>query len=288
MNASAAGSPAARLRDMLSRNEPIVAPGVHDPLSAAAAETVGFSVIYYGGLMTALQLRNSESVLSVLDAVENARRISDVIDAPLIVDAEGGFGGPVQVARTTRALETAGVAAFHVEDSRFPRPLHGHEMISSTQMRDRIRAALEARRDPDTLIIARTEAYGATGGDLDETLRRLHAYKAAGADALMPMAFEVEAAARIAEEFRSETLVYLGLTRRSHDDELSVGEIFSMGYKVILYPILTISAAYMAIRTVLRQLKTNRKSGLDQVDLVDVWTELDQFIRPAGDQTGAG
>jgi methylisocitrate lyase len=122
-------------------------------------------------------------------------------------------------------------------------------------MLGRLRAALAARRDPEFVIIARTDAYGAVGGSLDETLRRLEAYAKAGADALMPLVAELGPAALVAERFRGIPLVYISGGAKFRDGDPPASQLSKLGYTVVLYPDLAIADAVMAVDRICRELK---------------------------------
>ena len=248
-----------RLRELLTGSGAVIVPGAYDAFSARMMESYGFPAIYLGGLATATALATSEPLLDMSEQVAHARLAASRIDVPLIVDGHTGFGDPVHITRAVREFEAAGVAGIHLEDVVYPKRVHYFKgvkhVVPVEEMLQRLRAALAARRDSDFVIIARTDAYGAVGGSLDEALRRMEAYLKAGADALMPIVAELEPAAEVAKRFSGVPLVYIsGIAKFPHGDPTAT-QLGELGYKLILYPDLAIADAVMAIDRICRELK---------------------------------
>src|SRR6266542_2827176 len=181
-------SMATRFRTLVARPGLIVAPACFDPLTARIAAGVGFECIALGGYALGAASAISEPLLTMTEVVDAARRITSVVEVPLIVDAATGFGDPLHVMRTVRELEHAGVAAIHIEDQVFPKRAHYHRdyrehTISAEEMADKVRFACQARQDPDFVIIARTDSMRTDG--YDEGVRRARLYAEAGADLVM-------------------------------------------------------------------------------------------------------
>src|SRR5258705_11443292 len=178
---------AARLRALLDSGQTIVAPGAFDPLAARLVEEAGFPAVYMTGFGTSAALlgRPDVGLLTMTEMVENARRIADCVDIPVIADADTGYGNPLNVIRTVGAYEAAGVAAIHLEDQVAPKKcghMDGKLVIPAGEMAQKIRAAVAARARPDFVIIARTAARAVEG--LEHALDRARQYRQAGADAL--------------------------------------------------------------------------------------------------------
>ena len=176
-----------RLRELLARPEPLVAPGAYDALSARLVEQAGFDVVYMTGFGTTASLagRPDVGLLTGTEMVDNARRIAAAVDVPVIADADTGYGNAINVVRTVQAYEQAGVAGIHLEDQVMPKKcghMSGKAVIPADEMAGKIRAAVEARRDPDFLLIARTDAAAVEG--LAAAIDRGRAYADAGADVL--------------------------------------------------------------------------------------------------------
>src|SRR6185312_3795220 len=180
-------SPRARLRELLASPAPLLAPGAYDALSARLIEQAGFDVVYMTGFGTTASLigRPDVGLLSGSEMVDNARRICAAVDVPVIADADTGYGNAVNVVRTVQLYEQAGVAGIHLEDQVMPKKcghMTGKVVIPPDEMVGKIRAAVAARRDPDFLLIARTDAAAVEG--LSAGIDRARAYAAAGADVL--------------------------------------------------------------------------------------------------------
>ena len=178
---------AARLRARLQRPGAILAPSVPDPLTARLAERAGFDAIALGGYTLGAHLLCTEPLIDVQELAATIRRITRYVDAPLIVDGGAGYGEAMHVRHTVQEVERAGAAAVHIEDQHFPKRAHYHRgveaVIDVERMLPKIRAAAAARRDPDTVIIARTDAMRTHG--YEEGIRRAKAYVEAGADLAM-------------------------------------------------------------------------------------------------------
>lgn len=181
-----------KLRELLKKGM-VVAPGCFDALSARLAELAGFSAIHLTGLgVEAAQLAAPDiGILSQAELVAHAARITAAIDIPVIADIDTGFGGVLNVQRTIQQMERCGVAAVHMEDQTTPKHcplLKGREVLGRAQAIDRLKAALDARTDPDFLIVARTDADVIS---LDEVIARCNLYLEAGADLVMPMTMTI-------------------------------------------------------------------------------------------------
>jgi 2-methylisocitrate lyase-like PEP mutase family enzyme len=177
-------SSAARLRELLAGDELIVAPGVYDGISAALVGKFGFAAAYMTGAGVSASGWGLPDIglLTLTEMAERARMLAGLLEIPLIADADTGYGSPINVIRTVREYERAGVAAIQLEDQVFPKRcghLTGKEVLEAEQFVVVLSAALEARRDPDTVIIARTDARGPLG--IQAALERAQTYAAAGA-----------------------------------------------------------------------------------------------------------
>src|SRR6266702_1339279 len=178
---------AARLRALLDSGQTIVAPGAFDPLSARLVEEAGFPAVYMTGFGTSAALigRPDVGLLTMTEMAGNAGRIAAAVDIPVIADADTGYGNPLNVIRTVGVYEAAGVAGIHIEDQVAPKKcghLEGKLVIPAQEMAEKVRAAVEARTQPEFVIIARTDARAVEG--LERSLERGRMYREAGADAL--------------------------------------------------------------------------------------------------------
>jgi 2,3-dimethylmalate lyase len=175
------------LREMLSRPEPVLAPGAYDALSARLVEGAGFEAVYMTGFGTSASLlgRPDVGLLTFSEMVDNARRLVQAVKVPVIADADNGYGNPINVIRTVKEYEAAGVSAVHIEDQVIPKKcghMEGKQVIDASEMVEKIRAAVEARHSEEFVIIARTDARAVEG--MDVALDRARIYRDAGADAL--------------------------------------------------------------------------------------------------------
>ena len=175
----------ARLRALLDSGQTIVAPGAFDPLAARLVEEAGFPAVYMTGFGTSAALigRPDVGLLTMTEMVGNAGRIAACVDIPVIADADTGYGNPLNVIRTVGAYEAAGVAGIHIEDQVAPKKcghMEGKLVIPAEEMAAKVRAAAEARTQPEFVIIARTDARAAEG--LERALERGRMYRDAGAD----------------------------------------------------------------------------------------------------------
>src|SRR6266852_3658860 len=177
-----------RLRELLAGPDLIVAPGAYDALSARLIAQTGFPAVYMTGFGTAASVLGQPDVglLTMSEMVSRAAALAAVVgDLPLIADADTGYGNPINVRRTIREYERAGVAGLHIEDQVWPKKcghMEGKQVIPMDEMVQKIRAAIDARQDPDFVIIARTDANAVHG--LEDAIQRGQAYREAGADVI--------------------------------------------------------------------------------------------------------
>ena len=240
------------LHRMLSEGRLIVAPGAHNGLSAKLVEQAGFPAVYMSGSGVANTLTGGPDVglLTMTEMVGMARFLSQAVDVPVISDADTGYGNAVNVMRTVREFEAAGVAAIHIEDQVSPKrcgSVVGKEVIDAAEMVGKIRAARDARADPDFVIIARTDARGPLG--LNETIRRGQLYAEAGADMIFPDALlsEVEYA-RFAAEVPGPKLLNLGgYGRKRTTPKMPFETIERMGYGVVILPLAALRVGVRAL-----------------------------------------
>lgn len=184
-----------QLRDLLAGSGLVVAPGAYDALSARLIEDAGYPAVYMTGFGTAASLlgRPDIGLLSGNEMIDHARRITGCVAVPVIADADTGYGNPINVIRTVRDYERAGVAGIHLEDQVMPKRcghLSGKVLVPVGDMAAKVRAAVAARTDPDFVVIARTDARSVEG--LDAALDRAGRYLDAGADVLFIEAPEDE------------------------------------------------------------------------------------------------
>ncbi|MCW2533932.1 MAG: putative isocitrate lyase-family protein putative carboxyvinyl-carboxyphosphonate phosphorylmutase [Blastococcus sp.] len=254
-------TPRARLRELMGASAPLVAPGAYDALSARLIEQAGFDAIYMTGFGTTASLigRPDVGLLSGAEMVDNARRIVSAVDVPVIADADTGYGNAINVVRTVQLYEQAGVAGIQLEDQVMPKKcghMSGKLLIGADEMAGKLRAAVEARRDPDLLIIARTDAVAVTG--VDDAIARARAFAEAGADALFVEApTSEEDIARVAKELRDVAPLVFNWAEGGKTPPLSLERITELGFALVIYPIGTLLAATAGIRALLATLKAD-------------------------------
>jgi carboxyvinyl-carboxyphosphonate phosphorylmutase len=266
-----------RLREMLARPEPLLAPGAYDSLSARLIEQAGFEVVYMTGFGTSASLlgRPDVGLLSFGEMVDNARRIAHAVDVPVIADADNGYGSPINVIRTVQEYEAAGVAAIHIEDQVAPKKC-GHmqdkHVVEVEEMAQKVHAAVEARRSDDFLIIARTDARAVEG--LDRALERARRYREAGADMLFVEAPESEdEVVAVAKAFPDVPLL-LNWAEGGRTPPLSRERLQELGYSLILFPLSALFIATLAMRESLVEL---RKHG-SPLPIMDRLTGFQEFL----------
>jgi methylisocitrate lyase len=248
-------SPGLQLRRAWAE-QALAVPGVFDALVARLAERLGFSAIYLSGAaLSASAGLPDVGLLSVNDFVDRARTITQATSLPLLCDADTGFGEPLNVERTVHLFESAGAAGIHLEDQELPKRcghLSGKRLVEPDAMAAKIRAAVAARRDPDFVVIARTDARGVTG--FDDAVRRGQAYLAAGADAVFPEALEsAEEFAAFARKIQAPLLA--NMTEFGRSPILDFNDLAGMGYRLVLYPVSAYRSALKAAQVTLADIK---------------------------------
>ncbi|WP_280265290.1 methylisocitrate lyase [Nocardia wallacei] len=239
-------------------------PGAFNPLVAKLVQELGFEGVYVSGAVVSAELALPDIGLTTLSEVtERGRQIARVTDLPTLIDADTGFGEPMNAARTITLLEEAGLAGCHIEDQVNPKRcghLDGKAVVPVEDMVRRIRAAVSARRDPDFVICARTDARGIEG--LDAAIDRATAYADAGADLIF-----TEALADAGEfaKFRAAVEIPLlaNMTEFGKSELLSARALENLGYNAVIYPVTTLRLAMFAVAAGLREIAdTGTQSGL--------------------------
>jgi len=248
---------AARLRALLDSGEMIVAPGAFDPLAARLVEEAGFPAVYMTGFGTSAALigRPDVGLLTMTEMAGNAGRIVDCVDIPVIADADTGYGNPLNVIRTIGAYEAAGVAGIHIEDQVSPKKcghMEGKQVIPAAEMAQKVRAAVQARTQPEFVIIARTDARAVEG--LDAAIERARLYREAGADVLFVEAvLNEDEAAAVAHAFPGVPLLF-NWAEGGKTPPIGLGRLTELGYRIVIFPISTLLAATAAMRQILREI----------------------------------
>ena len=264
----------ARLRELLAGPEMIVAPFVFDCLQAKLAAAAGFDAVYMTGFGTAAARGYPDlGLLTMSEMVANARAISNSVNVPVICDADTGYGNPLNVWRTVREYEDAGAAALHIEDQVFPKRcgfLAGKQVIKLEEMVPKVRAACDARRDRNLVIIARTDALQPNGWD--DVVLRARAYRAAGADLIFVDGIKtLDDLKRYAEKLGDLPLIYNG-------DLLPIDELKKYPFKVTIH-IGTMLTIYQATQAAMSELKRTGKLSVGTSSNV-----FEDFVRTMGVQ----
>ncbi|MGY1738024.1 isocitrate lyase/PEP mutase family protein [Geodermatophilus sp. SYSU D00684] len=275
---SGARAPRARLRELLAGPGPLMAPGAYDALTARLVEQAGFDAVYMTGFGTTAGLlgRPDVGLLSGAEMVDNARRIAAAVDLPVIADADTGYGNAINVVRTVQLHEQAGVAGIQLEDQVMPKKcghMSGKALIGTGEMAGKIRAAAAARRDPDLVLIARTDAVAVTG--VDDALARARAYAEAGADLLFVEAPTSEAdVERIAGELAGVAPLVFNWAEGGRTPPLSLARMAELGFALVIYPIGTLLAATAGVRSLLASLRQQGVPPLDGLPTFGEFTDL--------------
>src|SRR5256712_4399150 len=268
----------ARLRELISK-EAVMMPGVPNAAMARQVEQVGFNAVYISGAGMANATAGVPDIglLTLTEVTQLASYIANVVKIPAIVDADTGFGGAENVARTIRELETAGLAGCHIEDQEFPKRcghLAGKSIVDVEEMVGRIKAAVASRRDPNFMIIARTDARAVE--DFDRAVERAGEYLAAGADAIFPEALQsLEEFRDFAKEIDAPLLA--NMTEFGKSPLLTFEQLADFGYRMVIFPQSAFRVSMKASEEFLRALK---KSGTqsDWIDKMQTRQELYELL----------
>ena len=251
--------PTTRLRELLAADGLIVAPFIMNALHARIAESVGFDAVYMTGAGTSAEKGFPDvGMLTMTEMVTNAKYIANAVDIPVICDADTGYGNALTTQRTVREYEAAGVSGIHIEDQVFPKKcgfFEGKQVVPMEEHVQKIRAALDARRDPDFVIIARCDAYAVTGWE--DTVRRCKAYREAGADLVfvdgIKSVNDLELYARDLPD----------MPRMYNGDLANTKDVAAMGYKLMICGS-TIWLIYKQLRAAFEELKDTGRVDPDR------------------------
>ena len=243
-----------KLRQMLKSAPMVVAPFILNALHAKVAQSVGFDAVYMTGAGTAAERGFPDvGLLTMTEMVANAKYIASAVDIPVVCDADTGYGNMINVQRTVREYEAAGVAGIHIEDQLFPKKcgfFEGKQVIPMEEHVQKIRAALDARQDPDFVVIARCDAYAVTGWE--DTVTRCRAYKDAGADLVF-----VDGISTL-EDLNNYATDLKDLPRMYNGDLAPTQEVEALGYRLMICGS-TIWLVYKQIRDAFSELKETGK-----------------------------
>lgn len=293
-NRSEATSAARRLRELIASDRILVAPGAYDAISARLIEANGFDAVYVTGAGTVNARLGipDNSLGSLTEMLDTARCIVDAVDIPVFCDIDTGFGNAVNVVRTVRLYERAGVAGVHLEDQVMPKRcghLDGKEIVPVEEMVGKIRAAVAARTDPDFVIMARTDAAAVEG--VDAAIARARAYVEAGADVIFTEALTTE------DEFATFAAANVGapllanMTEFGKTPYLTTQRFEELGYSIVIFPMAAFRSMLKGIDDTLKEIRATgtqvarleaMKTRAELYELVDysAYDELEQrFVR---------
>ena len=248
------------LRQMMAGNKIVVAPGAHDALTAKIIEQVGFEAVYMTGYGQAASHLGKPDVglLTLTEMVARAANIVEAVNVPVIADADTGFGNAVNVMRTVREYEKAGVAAIQLEDQVAPKKcghMTGRQVVPKEEMVGKIKAAVDVRTDSDFMIIARTDARTVHG--IGEALERAKAYEEAGADILFVESPEsIEEMKQITSSFKVPVLA--NMVEGGRTPFLPVQELEALGYDLVIFPT---ASTYLVTKALKRLMTTLKETG---------------------------
>ena len=258
MNPPSSAERSVRLRELIA-DHIVMLPGAINALSARLIEREGFEAMYVSGAVLSNSVGGVPDVglMTLSESEQHCSHIADATSIPILCDADTGYGGPENAARTVRALERAGVGAIHIEDQEFPKRcghLAGKSLVDAEAFCEVIAAAAEAKTSDDFLLLARTDARSVTG--YDDAVRRARLYLEAGADGIFPEALEGE------EEFRRfaqdvDTILLANMTEYGKTPYFTADEFADMGYSLVIFPVTLQRIAMAAMEDALRVLKTD-------------------------------
>jgi methylisocitrate lyase len=248
---------ASELRKLV-KDHTVVVPGVFNAVIAKIAERLGFEAVYISGagLANARGLPDL-GLLSMSEVLDQASAIASSVNVPAIADIDTGFGEVLNVMRTVQEFERAGIVAVQIEDQVMPKKcghLEGKELVSIETMIQKIKGAVEARQNPDFIIIARTDARAVEG--LNGAIKRAQAYAKAGADIVFPEALESKAEfSRFSKVIKIPLMA--NMTEFGKTPHISVEEFESMGYGIVIFPMTSFRIMTKAVEDALKELKKN-------------------------------
>jgi len=264
-----------RLKNLILAPDILIMPGAHDSLVARIIEKAGFQAVTLGGYAATASLlgKPDVSLLTMTEMVEYTRRICSAVDLPVFTDGDTGYGNVTNVYRTVKEMERAGAAGMFIEDQMFPKRcghMEGKQVVPTEEMVAKIKAALDARTDPDFVIMARTDALAVQG--IEEAIYRGNVYKETGADLIFVEAPQsTEHMKRINREIDAPTLA--NNVEGGKSPLLSAKELEQIGYNVVVFPI---SSTYCIAKAVTELVSELKERGTTE-SFVDRMMPFSQF-----------
>jgi carboxyvinyl-carboxyphosphonate phosphorylmutase len=260
---------------MYEKSKPLVFPGVYDAITARIAQKAGFEAMFQTGYGTSATLLGMPDYgfIGPTETVENARRICKAVSVPVIVDADTGYGNPLSVWKLVNELEGVGASGIFLEDQKWPKRcghMSGKEVIAKEEYTEKLRAALDARKSKEFVIVARTDARASEG--LDAAIKRGLLYEEIGADAIFIEAPKsVEEMKKIGKAIKAPLVA--NMIEGGATPLLSSSDLHKMGFNLILYPLSVLYANTFATLKILKELKKNGTTSKLRNSLVN----FDQF-----------
>lgn len=268
------------------KSKPLVFPGVYDAITARIAQKAGFEAMFQTGYGTSAALLGMPDYgfIGSTETIENARRICKSVSVPVIVDADTGYGNPLSVWKLVNELEAVGAAGIFLEDQKWPKRcghMSGKEVIAKEEYSEKLRAAVDARKSNDFVIVARTDARATEG--LDAAIERGLLYKDIGADAIFVEApRSIDEMRKIGKSIKAPLVA--NMIEGGATPVLSSSEIHKMGFNLILYPLSVLYANTFATMQILKELRKSGttkklKNNLVNFDQFNEIVELSKFKR---------
>jgi methylisocitrate lyase len=263
---------------LIGRGEILAAPGASDPFTARIIERSGFEAVYLGGNALGLSLAKGQPLITLTETVDAAAKIVRCVEAPVIVDAGAGFGDPAHVHLTVREIESTGVAALHIDDQPYPKRPSYHRgdggLAPLEVAAARLAVAVRARRDPDFMIIARTDALRVVGSQ-EAAIARARAYAATGIDALMVLDLGPDQIAPLRQAVPGLPLVWIGGVVPPTPSLAALGQA---GFAVAVYPFNTITAIAEAVTRLWSDVRNGGALPQSDALLLRMRSELQEII----------
>lgn len=263
---------AKQLRELLAKDQILMAPGAYDVWSAKLIEQAGFPAVYMTGYGVSASTLGMPDIglMSFEEILTMARHMASAVQVPLIADADNGYGNVLNVVRTVREYEQAGVAGIQLEDQVLPKRcghMEGKQLISKEEMVAKIRAAVYAKQNPETVLIARTDAVAVCG--FEDAIDRAIAYREAGADVLFVEAMQTREQVETAGQ-RIQAPLFANMVEGGKTPLYPADRLYEMGFRIVIYPVNTL---YTATKAMCEALGTLRKTG----DLTRIQEKTESF-----------
>lgn len=268
-----------RLKELLHAKEIVVAPGAHDVMTAKIIEKVGFDMAYMTGYGTAASTLGKPDIglLCMSEMLDRARKLATATNIPIVADGDTGFGNAVTLMRTIEDFEDAGVAGIQLEDQVAPKRcghMAGRKVVSMEEMIGKIEAAIAARKDPDFVIIARTDSRTSLG--IDEAIKRALAYEKAGADAIFVESIEsIEEMELVNRVIKAPTIA--NIVEGGRTPQLTDKELEELGFNLVIHPV---ASTYVIAKTIFDLMHALKRDGSTKAfaDKMITFNEFNELI----------